>query len=222
MIRTAPEMDMLLRWEAAYSRFETSEQECRKFQGRLRRLGVGGWGSDRRILELFCGRGSGIRAWNALGFSHVTGLDLSRRLLAQYGGQCPVIGGDALALPFRPASFDAVCVQGGLHHLAALAEVDRALQALREVLRPGGHLLVVEPWMTPYLRAVHFLSGCRIGRLSKTLDAFATMVACERDTYERWLESGDAILGLFHRHFVIERWDVRWGKVTVVGRRAAG
>jgi hypothetical protein len=49
-------------WEAAYLRFETPEQEIRKFEKRLLRLGAGAWPRDLRIVELFCGRGNGLRA----------------------------------------------------------------------------------------------------------------------------------------------------------------
>src|SRR5437762_12555511 len=49
-------------WEAAYLRFETPEEEIRKFIGRLNRLGARQWPSDAEIVELFCGRGNGLVA----------------------------------------------------------------------------------------------------------------------------------------------------------------
>ena len=64
-------------WEAAYLRFETPEQEIRKFVKRLRALGVSKWPRDNEIVELFCGRGNGLRALQSLGFTRVEGVDLS-------------------------------------------------------------------------------------------------------------------------------------------------
>ena len=49
-------------WEAAYLRFETPRQEARKFVSRLRALGAAEWRKDAAIVDLFCGRGGGLRA----------------------------------------------------------------------------------------------------------------------------------------------------------------
>jgi len=70
-------------WELAYSRFETPEEEIRKFVKRLRQMGVEKWPRQAEILELFCGLGSGLHA-NRLGFTQVEGADLSRSLIAKY------------------------------------------------------------------------------------------------------------------------------------------
>ncbi len=60
-------------WEEAYLQFETPEDEIRKFTGRLRRLGVSAWPKDTQVIELFCGRGNGLRAWEKLGFRNLEG-----------------------------------------------------------------------------------------------------------------------------------------------------
>src|SRR5215471_20969153 len=73
-------------WEAAYLRFETPEEEIRKFIGRLNRLGARQWPREAEIVELFCGRGNGLVALQRLGFTRLEGVDLSPRLIAQYKG----------------------------------------------------------------------------------------------------------------------------------------
>ena len=40
-------------WEAAYLRFETPEEERRKFLRRLRKLGAESWPKDAQVVELF-------------------------------------------------------------------------------------------------------------------------------------------------------------------------
>src|SRR5579863_8906443 len=87
-------------WEAAYLRFETPEQEIRKFVKRLRALGVCKWPPDAQIVELFCGRGNGLRALQSLGFTRVEGVDLSPSLVAQYQGSARCYVGDCRQLPF--------------------------------------------------------------------------------------------------------------------------
>src|SRR5256885_9486685 len=56
-------------WEAAYLRFETPEQEIRKFISRLQRLGAQRWPREAQIVELFCGRGNGLKAFVLLRFT---------------------------------------------------------------------------------------------------------------------------------------------------------
>src|ERR1700675_2726029 len=107
-------------WEAAYLRFETPEEEIRKFIERLRRLGVSQWPRQTNVVELFCGRGNGLHALARLGFRNIEGVDLSPRLLAEYKGEARCYESDCRALPFAEQSKDAAIVQGGLHHLSIL------------------------------------------------------------------------------------------------------
>src|SRR5215475_16216668 len=87
-------------WEAAYLRFETPQQEIRKFRQRLIKLGVQQWSRDAKVVELFCGRGHGVTALAELGFRNIEGIDLSPRLIAQYKGPCVCYVGDCCRLPF--------------------------------------------------------------------------------------------------------------------------
>jgi SAM-dependent methyltransferase len=73
-------------WEAAYARFETPEQEVRRFVRRLMQLGVTKWPRDAKIVELCCGRGNGLHALSQLGFTRLAGVDLSASLIAHYKG----------------------------------------------------------------------------------------------------------------------------------------
>jgi demethylmenaquinone methyltransferase / 2-methoxy-6-polyprenyl-1,4-benzoquinol methylase len=56
-------------------------------------------------------------------------------------GQLSVAAGDALRLPFRDESFDAVTISFGLRNVASPAA---ALAEMRRVTRPGGRLVVCE------------------------------------------------------------------------------
>lgn len=207
-------------WEAAYLRFETPEQEIRKFIKRLRALGVNKWHREAEIVELFCGRGNGLRALNLLGFTRIEGIDLSGRLLAQYRGHAKCYVGDCRQLPFADQSKDALIVQGGLHHLLSLPDdLERTLAQMHRVLRKDGKVLLVEPWLTPFLRFAHFACESRIARrVSGKVDALAVMIQHERQTYEQWLNQPDVILQAVQRHFLPIRQSVSWGKWSFVGR----
>ena len=144
-------------WEAAYLRFETPEQEIRKFIGRLENLGAREWPRDAEIVELFCGRGNGLHALERLGFSHIEGVDLSPRLLAQYRGAATCSEGDCRNLSFPDQSKDVLIVQGGLHHLPVLPDdLEQTIAEMHRVLKQNGRVMVVEPWRTPFLESSSF------------------------------------------------------------------
>jgi SAM-dependent methyltransferase len=106
----------------------------------------GALGPGRRALEVGCGTGVFLERVARSGAS-VHAVDLSADLLEQAQRRVArlpnvrLARGNAEALPFRDASFDAVYGSSILHHLhleAALAEAHR-------VLRPGGRLVFAEP-----------------------------------------------------------------------------
>lgn len=79
----------------------------------------------------------------------ITGLDAEAKAVAEAAGLAQNLGatnvnfveGDANALPFVDSSFDLVCCQTLLTHVP---EPERVLAEMVRVLKPGGHLFVVE------------------------------------------------------------------------------
>jgi len=205
-------------WEEAYARFETPEDEIRKFTRRLLRVGAGNWKKDAAIVEIFCGRGNGLHALSRLGFTQLEGVDLSASLLAQYKGPALCRVADCRQLPFASQSRDILIVQGGLHHLHTLpGDLGQVLKEVRRILRPDGQFIVVEPWLTPFLSFVHALCRNALARkLSRKIDALSIMTENERDTYQQWLSQPDAIMALFRRNFQICKSTVGWGKLTLI------
>jgi SAM-dependent methyltransferase len=208
-------------WEAAYRRFETPRQEIRKFTRRLQRMGANGWPRDARIVELFCGRGNGLVALERLGFTCLEGVDLSHTLLAEYLGPAKCYVADCRDLPFAGSSKDVVIVQGGLHHLPLLPDdLIRVLCEAQRVLCDDGLLVVVEPWRTFFLDVVHW--ACRrpvVRRLLPRVEALATMIAHERETYEDWLSRPREIMSHFEQRFIGRRISTSWGKLQFIGVR---
>jgi ubiquinone/menaquinone biosynthesis C-methylase UbiE len=206
-------------WEEAYQRFETPAEERRKFVRRLRRLGAHRWNRASKILEICSGRGNGVIAWRRLGFQNVVGVDLSLALVERSACRERELVGDARCLPIGTSSQDVAVVQGGLHHLRSLDDVRAALREMRRVLRPDGRAIIIEPWATPFLRAVHLVAERPVMRaLSRRLDAFAAMTDEERPTYEAWLARPETILAAVTAEFeamVIRR---RLGKLVFLGR----
>ena len=94
-------------------------------------------GAGTRLLDVASGPGF-IAAAAVRRGAHVTGLDFSRAMVAMAQRANPDVTfreGDAEALPFDPASFDAVVMNFGLLHLA---RPDQAIAEARRVIAPGG------------------------------------------------------------------------------------
>jgi ubiquinone/menaquinone biosynthesis C-methylase UbiE len=221
-MNTSPNAEVDLNpWELAYARFETPAQEVRKFTRRLAKLGAARWSRGADILELCCGRGSGLQALSKLGFTSLAGIDLSAALVALYEGPATMHVGDCRQLPFYDRSKDIVIVQGGLHHLDKLPEdLEQTLAETSRVLRDRGLCVVVEPWLTPFLTFVHRLCRNALARrLMPKIDALATMIEYERTTYDQWLEQPLTIMSLFDRFFINEFQSARWGKFMYIGRK---
>jgi demethylmenaquinone methyltransferase/2-methoxy-6-polyprenyl-1,4-benzoquinol methylase len=96
-----------------------------------------------RVLDACCGTGDLAIAARAAG-GEVTGLDFSPAMLERARRKEPRIEwiqGDALALPFADASFDAATVGFGVRNLD---DLEAGLRELARVLRAGGRLGVLE------------------------------------------------------------------------------
>jgi ubiquinone/menaquinone biosynthesis C-methylase UbiE len=206
-------------WEAAYLRFESPDQEIQKFIKRLTGLGASQWPRGAEIVELFCGRGSGLIALDRLGFTRLEGVDMSPRLVAQYHGPAKCTIGDCRRLPFADRSKDVLIIQGGLHHLSTLPyDLDQTFSEMHRVLRSDGRAVLVEPWLTPFLKFVHALSENPMARrISNRIDALAVMIQFERRTYEQWLGQPELIRKMARSHFVPVHESFAWGKWNFVG-----
>ncbi|HLF03462.1 MAG TPA: class I SAM-dependent methyltransferase [Anaerolineales bacterium] len=101
----------------------------------VRRIGA------QDILEAGCGTGRWLDELRPVARS-VTGLDLSRGMLAQaqnLSGLNALACGRATQLPFAPAAFDLVFCVNALHHFG---QPDVFIAQARRLLRPGGALAI--------------------------------------------------------------------------------
>jgi len=98
-----------------------------------------------RVLDVACGTGDlALTLFENTG-ARVVGTDFCRPMLKiaadKTARRIPLIEGDALDLPFRDGSFEAVTIAFGLRNLAS---VEGGLAELRRVLKPGGWVAVLE------------------------------------------------------------------------------
>ena len=90
---------------------------------------------------------------------------------------------------------------------------------MRRVLKPAGHAIIIEPFRTPFLTFVHYVSERPlVRRLSPRLDAFAVMTEEEYPLYHEWLAQPARILEAITHEFEPLVTRTRWGKLVVLGR----
>jgi ubiquinone/menaquinone biosynthesis C-methylase UbiE len=121
------------------------------------------------VLDVACGPGNFTREFARIvgpgGLA--VGIDASATMLARAvedtrEEQVAYVRGDAVALPFRDHSFDAVCCFAALH---LFADPDAALDHMTRVLTPGGRLAILTSCRlsSAPARAVEELAGARSG-----------------------------------------------------------
>ena len=105
------------------------------------------------LLDVGCGTGiilSKIHERNKK--LSLYGIDLSPNMIEQtekrLAGHVKCIVGDAEALPYEVASFDAVLCSFSFHHYP---HPEKVLSEMNRILKPSGKLIIVDPWMpTPF------------------------------------------------------------------------
>jgi len=137
-----------------------------------------------RVLDVGAGTGVSTEELANSG-AYAVGSDISLGMLSagrRTRPRVPLLAGDALALPFGDASFDATTISFALRNVV---DTESALRELARVTRPGGRLVVCEfshptnsAFRTAYLQY-----------LMKSLPAVARRVASNPDAYVYLAES---------------------------------
>ncbi len=160
---------------------------------------VKGW-KPAAILDI--ATGSGVLAHELkrqVPAARVVGADFCPPMLAlaRRRGISELVVADGLALPFQDARFDVVTIAFGLRNMASF---DAALNEAGRVLRPGGHLLILDfslpkpPLRTLYRIYLHHVLPVLAGWLTGEPDAYHYFAGTIED-----FPKGEAMLELLRR-----------------------
>ncbi len=170
----------------------------------LRLLGeIAGVGPGSRVLDLACGKGELLCRWAEWFGSGGVGVDIStvfagaaRERAVELGvaDRVEIVEGDAALYRAEPGAFDVVCCIGATWIGGGLAGT---VELLRPALRPGGLLLIGEPyWIeTPpfdCLKAhdIAWDDYCSLEATFERLDGagleLVEMVIANQDTWDRY------------------------------------
>ncbi|TJZ79601.1 demethylmenaquinone methyltransferase [Rhodococcus oryzae] len=135
-----------------------------------------------RVLDLAAGTGVSTVELGRSG-AWVVAADFSKGMLkAGADRRVPMVAGDAMALPFADAVFDAATISFGLRNVS---DFEAGLREIARVTKPGGRLVVSEfstPTFGPF-RTVY------MEYLMKTLPVVARTVSSNPDAYVYLAES---------------------------------
>ena len=101
--------------------------------------------TGRRVLEAMCGSGQTTFYLREHG-AKVTGLDISSGQIEFFRKRwtdCDGVCGSIFDTGFEDGSFDCVVVVLGMHHLHP--QVEKAIDEIHRILKPGGHFCFIEP-----------------------------------------------------------------------------
>ncbi len=145
-----------------------------KLRERERLLDLVPWRGDEYVLDVGCGRGllligaaQRLTSGRAVGIDLWRGLELSgnraqatlenaRR--AGVADRVDIQDSDARRLPFADASFDVVLSSMVIHNIPGQADRRQAVREIVRVLKPGGHVALLD--MRHTLDYVHVLREC--------------------------------------------------------------
>ncbi|MFH8367575.1 class I SAM-dependent methyltransferase [Streptomyces sp. NPDC018031] len=137
-----------------------AERSRRQARMLARALGPVGAGGPATVLDIGCGDGSAAAvAIPYLRGHRVIGVDWSQDALRRAAPRLPAVVRGELSdggLPFASGSADAVVFSEVIEHLV---DPDAALDELRRVLRPGGHLLLSTPNLAAWYNRGLLLAG---------------------------------------------------------------
>lgn len=118
---------------------------------------------DAAILDVGCGSGEFIGLLLQRGFSNVHGVEIDDSLIHIAAGVLPEIRkSSATALPYGADTFDCVYMFNVMHHLSGVDEYEQALAEMTRCVRPGGHIIMIEPCRLILYRLL--MAVCYAGR----------------------------------------------------------
>ena len=170
-----------------------------------------------RALDVGCGEGILTRQLGAV-VPDVTGIDLDepsiRLAREQAAGGIEFVVGDVLTYEFEPGSFDFIASVATLHHIG----VEVGLRRMRDLLRPGGTLVIVGVARSRYPADAAVDLGAtvatRLHKLTKTYwEHSAPTIWPPENTFGETRDIARSVLpGVRYRRHLLWRYSLTWTK----------
>lgn len=150
-----------------------------------------------RILDVGCGSGKFLESLLESGFVNLSGIEPDPELTKGISDRIKIINCPAERILFDNNSFDVVFIYGVLHHLKGKEAWAQSFNEIDRVLRPGGHLFILEP-CSPFVYRTLQLSAGLFGLMSSAARMLGDVIREESPelydfmknyrTYERFIQ----------------------------------
>lgn len=128
---------------------------------------------DDKILDCGCGDGYSLNCLKKRGFHNLYGIDIDEKLLNEIkepSYKIKKMSATELDKNFEPDFFDIILCYDLFHHLINLEEYQRAIQALKTVLKKNGYLFIADPDNNLFFKLMRWFAKV-FSAFSKTLKA---------------------------------------------------
>jgi len=156
---------------------------------------------NAHIIDCACGSGAFIQVLLQKGFRSVDGFDASIEMVEiarkTTGQDVRHLEAREITKVYPNGTYDAVCISNMLHHLYEKDDFDLFLLGCRDLLKPGGIIVIREPYPTALMRIFTSMSRhpifC-IGFMKSRLNAIRIEADLIERFYDRWIGKHDQVL----------------------------
>ena len=200
-------------WDTRYLALDSVEFSAKKNLKRLKNTFFFTLtGSNDLILDLFSGRcdtSYGLQEYR----QRVISGDLSFNLLNLNKEVKNKVQLNTLRIPFKNAQFDAVIIQGGLHHLANFDQTVACFAEIKRVLKSNGYVFISEPGNTIALKIwLYIIRKTSIWKLFKYSRRWHDLYEEEAQTHALYLKNISRLIDYLKNNWIIQHHRV--GLVT--------
>lgn len=196
------------------------EKECvqirRNIWQRSRRLDFFMIKSSDVILDLGCGDGLNMKSLLEKGTGDLTGIDVSKDLLAQAEINVPsakLYLASAEKLPFKDNTFDVVLVDSVFHHLI---NSPKALTEIKRVLKKNGFLCFSEPYNSLARKIFDRLTFSPLALVIPYLSKRQKAYLAEKKNLEYWLKNSDLFIKSLEEDF--QKKFLKYDLLSIMGK----
>jgi ubiquinone/menaquinone biosynthesis C-methylase UbiE len=196
---------MMKKWDSNFVNLDSIHFSSKKNLNRLQKLKFFDLtNQDDLILDLFCGRCDTSYGLTNYRLKVING-DLSFNLLKINKKAKNKIQLNALLLPFKNNQFNAVIIQGGLHHLESFEQLTICFSELKRILKSNGYVFISEPGNTLVLKLWLFLiKRTNVWKLSPYSRNWHSVYSEEERSHSVYLENVSKLIDYLKKNWVIE------------------
>lgn len=155
------------------------------------------------ILDLFSGRCDTSYGLQQSRPRVISG-DLSFKLLTINAGVKNKVQLNTLHLPFKNSQFDAVTIQGGLHHLASFDQMVSCFNEIKRILKTNGYVFISEPANSITLTVwLYMIKNTRFWKLFKYSRHWHDLYEEEAQTHSYYLTTIKRLIDYFMQNWIL-------------------